>query len=143
MLSESLTSDLLPEAKSLHYRFVRRSTGEELYGSGFMVYNVHALFQIADDANSYGSLNSCSAFPFENYLSYVKRLIRNGKAPLKQVAKRIEEKDYARRVMDKTSATISCNFPSNLYINTNNFECAKLIQNVGSSRCVKSIYTTR
>ena len=100
-------------------------------------------FQIAEDANTYGSINSCSAFPFENYLSSVERLIRNGKAPPKQVAKRLEEKYYARRVMDKTSATISCNFPMNFYINTNNFQCAKLIQKVASSKCVKSIYATR
>ena len=92
-----------------------------------MVYNVHTLLHIADEGNTYGSLNYCSAFPFANYLSFVKRLVRDGKAPLKQIANRLEERDYTRRVKVKTSDTISCNLPSNLYIDANNVKCAKLI----------------
>ena len=127
LLFKSLTSDLLFEAIDLLHLFVRRSTSDKLYGSSFMVYNVHTLLHIADEGNAYGSLNYCSAFPFENYLSFVKRLVRDGKAPLKQIANRLEERDYTRKVKVKTSDTISCNLPSNLYIDANNVKCAKLI----------------
>ena len=58
-----------------------------------MVYNVHTLLHIADEGNTYGSLNYCSAFPFANYLSFVKRLVRDGKAPLKQIANRLEGRE--------------------------------------------------
>ena len=85
LLSKSLISDWLSEAKSRLQRFVRRSTSGELYGSGFMVYSAHSLLHMADDAKTYRSLNNCSAFPFENYLSSVKRLVRNGKALPKQI----------------------------------------------------------
>ena len=40
--------------------------GHNLYGPEFLVYNVHGLVNIATDAAMHRSLDSCSAFPFEN-----------------------------------------------------------------------------
>ena len=55
-----------------------KSTSDELYGSGFMVNNVHAFLHIADDANTYDSSNF-SVFLFEHCLASIKPLVRSGK----------------------------------------------------------------
>ena len=47
-----------------------------LYGAEFIVYNVHCLIHLADEVRNFGSLVSCSGFPFENYLQKLKRLVR-------------------------------------------------------------------
>jgi hypothetical protein len=65
------------DARDLLFEFI--SEGHALYGQGFMVYNVM----------EYGSLDQCSAFPFENYLHKLKKLARSGKNPLVQLVKRL------------------------------------------------------
>jgi len=65
-----------------------------LYGDTFVVYNVHSLLHLVDDVKYFGiSLNQLNAFPYENYLQSLKRLIRSPSSPLVQVAKRIEESE--------------------------------------------------
>ena len=93
-----------------------KSTSDELYGSGFMVNNVHAFLHIADDANTYDSSNF-SVFLFEHCLASIKLLVSSGKERLKQIAKRLEEKDYARKEKAQPSAAISCIYLSNYYVN--------------------------
>ena len=76
-------------ARKLASYFVRQ--GRVLYGKGFMVYNTHLMLHIADDAEEFGSLDECSAFPYENCLQKIKKLVRSGSSPLVQVAKRLSE----------------------------------------------------
>eukprot|EP00111_Clytia_hemisphaerica_P013185 TCONS_00038712-protein len=65
---------------------------KKLYGSTFTVYNVHNLQHIADDVKNYNcSLNEISAFPFENFLQTLKKMVRNSKSPLIQVSNRLCE----------------------------------------------------
>jgi len=65
-----------------------------LYGDTFNVYNVHSLLHLVDDVKYFGtSLNQLNAFPYENFLQSLKRLIRSPSSPLVQVAKRIEESE--------------------------------------------------
>ena len=65
----------------------------QLYGSEFLVYNVHSLIHIADDVKRYGPLDSYSAYPFENYLGQLKRLLRKPGLPLQQIIRRVLERD--------------------------------------------------
>ncbi|XP_045034596.1 uncharacterized protein LOC116918629 [Daphnia magna] len=64
---------------------------EEIYGSEFLSYNVHSLIHLPDDVLRYGSLPNFSAFPFENYMQTLKKLIRKSDKPLQQIAKRLVE----------------------------------------------------
>ncbi len=84
-------------ARELLHHFV--ATSEEYFGATFTVYNVHSLLHIADDAEKFDcSLNDLSAFPFENVLQSVKKMVRNSKNPAVQVAKRLAECEMAKRV---------------------------------------------
>lgn len=56
-----------------------------------MTSNVHNLTHLVDDVKRYGELDTFSTYPFENMLGQIKRLLRSGKNPLVQAAKRISE----------------------------------------------------
>jgi hypothetical protein len=78
-------------AQRLIERFIE--SAEILYGKTFLIYNVHALSHITDDALSYGSLDNFSAFPFENFMQVLKRFIRSKNNYLEQVVKRVLERE--------------------------------------------------
>ena len=63
-----------------------------MYGPSFVVYNVHALVHLAADVQKFGPLDSFSAFPFENELQGLKRMVRSGNMPLSQIIRRTCEK---------------------------------------------------
>ena len=62
-----------------------------VYGTDQIVYNVHSLNHLAADAKKFGSLDGISAFPFENYMKYLKRRVRKPDLPLQQVINRVHE----------------------------------------------------
>lgn len=78
-------------AKKLLQYFVQQ--GLARYCKEFLMYNVHSLVHLADQAERFGSLDKCLAFPFENYLHHIKRLIRSGRNRLFQIMKRWMEID--------------------------------------------------
>ena len=84
---------LLESAKKLLNYFVYNS--KECYGDTFClhtVYNVHGLIHIADDVEYFKkSLQSISAFAFENYLQELKRFVRSRHNPVAQIMKRLGE----------------------------------------------------
>lgn len=55
------------------------------------MYNIHNLVHLADDAQHFGSLDNFSAFPIENYLGMLKKLVRKAHPPLQQVIRRLGE----------------------------------------------------
>jgi hypothetical protein len=63
----------------------------KLYGAGNMVYNIHCLIHLTQDARRYGSLDNVSAFPFENYLGKLKKLVRKPSQPVQQIVRRLSE----------------------------------------------------
>lgn len=73
---------------------------DKIYHSEFMVYNVHILSHLSSDAEYFGSLDSFSAFPFENYLGTLKRYIKSPFKPLQQVYSRLKEQE---KFIKKTS----------------------------------------
>jgi len=68
----------------------------QIYGEEILVYNSHGLLHLASDAKRLGNLDSFSAFPFENYLGQMKRLLRNANNPVCQMVKRLEEQSSSK-----------------------------------------------
>ena len=64
----------------------------EHYGDEQLVYNVHSLIHLADDARKYGSLNIISCFPFESFLGYLKSVVCRPQNPISQIVRRYAEK---------------------------------------------------
>ena len=96
LLRDDVTDNepLIDYAGRLLHHFVENCAS--LYGETFTVYNVHSLLHLVDDVKYFRtSLNQLNAFPYENYLQSLKRLIRSPSSPLVQVAKRIEESEIA------------------------------------------------
>lgn len=54
-----------------------------------VVYNIHGLVHLAEDAKYVKSLENISAFSFENYLSNLKRMARKQEFPLPQIIQRL------------------------------------------------------
>jgi len=63
----------------------------KLYGKNQLVYNVHSLIHLADDAKQHGALDHVSSFPFESYLGRLKKLVHRPKQPCIQIVRRIFE----------------------------------------------------
>ncbi|XP_011684334.1 PREDICTED: uncharacterized protein LOC105447823 [Wasmannia auropunctata] len=63
----------------------------QLYGDDTIIYNVHNLAHINEDVLMFGSLDNFSAFPFENYMQSIKKMLRKSEKPLQKLYKRISE----------------------------------------------------
>lgn len=76
-------------AEKLIRKFVRELP--KYYGSSSVVYTMHSLIHLCDDVRRFGPLDSFSAFSFENELGRLKRLLRSGNRPLRQLCRRLSE----------------------------------------------------
>lgn len=99
-ISIMLTSD--KERREAHLDYACRllkhfvANCKELYGNDFLVYNIHSLLHLGDDVEYFGAcLDAISAFPFENFLRTLRRLIRCPSNPISQVLKRVHESESA------------------------------------------------
>jgi hypothetical protein len=90
LLSKSSSDSEIDYAHDLLVLFVQHFSG--LYGSDMVVYNVHNLVHLADDARQYGCLDNVSAFCFENYLGRLIKLVRRPSKPLEQIVHRLMER---------------------------------------------------
>lgn len=79
---------------------------EEAYGKEMIVYNVHALTHLASHCKLYGAVDKFSAFPFENFLQSIKKLVRKPHLPLEQVIRRVAEKMIIKK--QKNEGKIYC-----------------------------------
>lgn len=88
-------------AKTLLEDFVTRFG--EIYGMDHLVYNVHGLIHLSDDCMNFGTLDSFSAFSFENYMMELKRLLYKNNQQLSQISNRIHEQlNFNRQKISKT-----------------------------------------
>lgn len=74
---------------------------ETVYGSEYLIYNIHMMCHLSDDVKLYGCLDNFSTFPFENHLGQLKKLVRSPNKPLQQIFRRLYEiNTHQRRSMD-------------------------------------------
>jgi len=89
LLDDNLNTLYNDYANNLLHLYVK--TCSTLYGEELLVYNTHGLLHLSSDAKRFGKLDNISAFPFENYLGSLKRLLRNANNPVCQIVKRLDE----------------------------------------------------
>ncbi len=85
LVNPEFTKEQGPYASQILKYFVEK--GRELYGETFLVYNVHSLLHLSEDAQNFGCLDNCSAFKFESYLHQMKKMVRSGKKCLNSSSK--------------------------------------------------------
>ncbi len=125
LVSPSLVQTYWKYASDLLVYFVEQ--GRVLYGKEFLVYNVHSMLHLAAQAKEFGGLDRCSSFPFENYMQKLKRMVRSGKNPIAQIAKRLSEM-HGCKLHEKVCETEpSIKRPDNAYI-VNNSICCEVLE---------------
>lgn len=97
LVNPLLCTELCDYANELLVMFVQHFI--ELYGRSMAVYNVHGLVHLAADVKQFGCLDNFSAFPFENFLQCLKRIIRKKHLPLEQAVSRVSEFDMHHMIM--------------------------------------------
>lgn len=109
--------DFLPVARILFVQFVNEY--KTLYGLEFVTSNIHNLRHVVDEVEKFGSLVTLSAYPFENALHSLKKLVKVGPNALVQVANRILETEQ-----DKGSRTLNMLDDSkSIYVVKNEKKC--------------------
>lgn len=74
----------------------------DLYGHEFVNHNVHNLIHLTSDVKKFGSLDTFSCFPFENYMHSIKMILKTSNKPLSQFIKRVNEFDkYACHTIEQ------------------------------------------
>jgi hypothetical protein len=95
---------------------------------------VHNLIHLPADVQELGSLDSYSAFPFENKLQTIKNLMRTSANPLAQVVRRLKEievihtnDDYASPSSTETHMILSCDHTNGpTFINFKGYQFGKI-----------------
>lgn len=82
---------------------------EHIYGPEFMTYNTHSLLHLVEDVKRFGPLDSFSAFPYENNMTYFRKCCRKPHQHLQQIANRRMEfhRQNATRNNDNASVKLS------------------------------------
>uniref|UniRef100_A0A1Y1K7P0 DUF4806 domain-containing protein n=1 Tax=Photinus pyralis TaxID=7054 RepID=A0A1Y1K7P0_PHOPY len=70
-----------------------------LYGKEQVSYNVHNLIHLPDSVDTFGNIDSFSAFPFESYMQTIKKMVRKSEKPLQQIGNRVHE--LTSRIVDR------------------------------------------
>jgi len=65
-----------------------------VYGQEYISHNVHVLIHLKNDCKNFGCLDDFSAFPFENFMQELKKLLRKPGKVLQQLARRYSEREY-------------------------------------------------
>jgi hypothetical protein len=113
LCSPVLVQTMCDYAHELLLIFIRHSA--VLYGSKFVVYNIHSLCHLSQECKDHGSLDNFSAFVFENFLKSLKSSLKSCYKPLQQAAYRDLER--TKQVPVKLSGGRKILFLSQMYIN--------------------------
>uniref|UniRef100_A0ABD2X1T5 DUF4218 domain-containing protein n=1 Tax=Trichogramma kaykai TaxID=54128 RepID=A0ABD2X1T5_9HYME len=78
-------------------------SAENIYGAEFLTYVTHGLLHIIQDVRKFGPIDSYSAFPYKNHMTYFRRVCRKPNQHLQQIYNRRNE---SRRCAPKLSKLI-------------------------------------
>ena len=119
LVSPALTRQFVEQARSLLKYFVQSTRA--VYGKKWLHYNIHAMLHLADEGERYGCLDACSAFPFENHLYKMKKMVRGGKQPLVQLFNRLGELEVSPcSLVAPNKRPVTTKSPNNHYVLANN-----------------------
>lgn len=116
---------------------------QTLYGTAFMVYNVHSLLHLPRIAMVHGSLESVSAYNFESHLGILKRSIRSARHPIVSFIKRVYERQEANKsnTYMKSDPIIYKNYPNNFYVDLCRKKCYEVKDISGDSIFLREYVT--
>jgi hypothetical protein len=132
----SVSTEYRTFAHDLLLHFVSKSA--DIYGPEFLVYNVHSLVHLSKEVETFGKLDNCSAFIFENYMQTLKRYVRSARNPVVQLANRLQEERFYK-ISECASSnenptaelqTFSCKPPNNCCIISEDEEgrCCQIVK---------------
>jgi hypothetical protein len=98
----NLTTKKADYASQLLRMFV--DSCRENFGPRMLVYNVHSLLHLGEDAKCHGPLDQFSAFRFENFMQTIKRKLRAKNKPLEQLCNRLMEEKACAASISTSSA---------------------------------------
>lgn len=92
------------------------------------------MLHLTDDYIKYGPLDSCSTFPFENYMKHLKSMLRKHEKPLQQVIKRYEEQCEIGNWKYKNEQEINFNSKKpNCYVITHHGDIVRIVEMLNSN----------
>ncbi|XP_074115315.1 uncharacterized protein LOC141537983 [Cotesia typhae] len=89
LLNSSSPNEMVDFAEESLKSYVIKA--QEIYGLRFLTYNAHGLVHLPADYRLYGSLDSVSAFSYENKMPVYRGYVRKPNQPLQQIHKRVHE----------------------------------------------------
>ena len=114
LVNKTLASFHSNYAHQLLTYFVRRCS--VLYGQEVCVYNIHSLVHLKNEADIFGCLDKCAAWPFEIYMQQLKRKVRMGNNLATQLVKRVHESmEQVSNVHTTKCNKIRFKKPNNMY----------------------------
>lgn len=79
----------------------------DIYGKEYITINVHSLIHLSEEVIiNGGPLDLFSAFPFENYMQFLKSLLRKRSQPLQQLHRRLKDGRRPKKVVRVKTATL-------------------------------------
>ncbi|XP_018320219.1 uncharacterized protein LOC108733537 [Agrilus planipennis] len=70
---------------------------ESIYGQTFMSYNIHGLLHVVQDVKLLGPMDSYSAFPYEDNMSFFGKFFRKPNQLLQQLHRRLTERKHCHK----------------------------------------------
>lgn len=103
---------------------------DKFYGK--LGYNIHALLHITDCVREFGPYMSFSAYPFENYMSTINKMVRGKKHVIQQIYNRMAEFDRLNHKFAPQKESSRSRFLSNnkrdCYVGLDDLSLGKILQ---------------